>query len=347
MSVHTMAKRLIVVFCVFILGIGLWQPQTASAHAVLKQATPVQGSQLDESPDRITLTFNETLSEHLYRLKVFNQDMQLVTQQKPQLTKQKHRIVLDIPELSEGVYTVSYKVISADGHPVSGLYTFSVGKVAEQASALNAANNILLTGHSHSIFVFIVRIAYLLSLLFLTGWVLWTAIRPRTELQHDDRYRQVTKSLKIIYLLMLLGYGFVVLTNLISNLGDHSFISLFTQSMVGSSWLVSLFLIVIGFWLLGRSRIIDLCWVFIILLAEAINGHAFAFAPHVLTLLFDFLHLAAAALWVGGLVYIISLRKKQPALIRDFIPTFSKIALASIVVLIVTGALNTIYIFLE
>ncbi|MEB3103999.1 copper resistance protein CopC [Ferviditalea candida] len=41
---------------------------------------------------------------------------------------------LSLPKLSDGIYTVSYRVTSIDGHQVTGSYWFAVGKV-EQSRA--------------------------------------------------------------------------------------------------------------------------------------------------------------------------------------------------------------------
>ena len=56
----------------------------------------------------------------------------------------------------------------------------------------------------------------------------------------------------------------------------------------------------------------------------------------------DIIHLLAAALWAGGLLYILVYWKKQRDHVRQFLLIFSKVALVSIIVLIATGIASTL-----
>src|SRR5699024_1585741 len=140
--------------CTVVLSLTMVAVPSVSAHAILLSAQPSQGSHIDESPDKIVLTFNERLGGELYQLKVYDKNTESVTDQKATLNKNRHKLRLKIPELKDGVYTVQYKVISADGHPVDGLYTFSVGDVSSEATASSAGSNLLDTGHEHSVYGF-------------------------------------------------------------------------------------------------------------------------------------------------------------------------------------------------
>jgi copper transport protein len=79
--------------------------------------------------------------------------------------------------------------------------------------------------------------------------------------------------------------------------------------------------------------------IFIVFLiaAQTFSGHAFATDPPALTLFLDGIHLLAASIWMGGLVFIMLFLKNHRDLIMRFLPLFSKAALCSIVVLIITG----------
>ncbi|MDG0808717.1 copper resistance CopC family protein [Cohnella rhizosphaerae] len=100
----------------------------ASAHAVLEKAVPAQDAQLAAGPDFVELTFNERLDGGATaRLAVLNGDSKAVASGKPERISQGKGLRLALPKLGEGHYTVSYSVISADGHPVEGAYVFTVG----------------------------------------------------------------------------------------------------------------------------------------------------------------------------------------------------------------------------
>lgn len=311
-------------------------PHVASAHATLIEANPIQGSHLSESPEEVVLTFNERLGGGVYHLKVYDSDGALVTDEEATLGEQHRSLRVPLPALDDGVYTVSYRVISADGHPIGNSYTFSVGDV--QASVANAPAG----GHSHGDGgVFLIRIAYYAVLLFLAGMVLWRSWTKQPE-EVSRRYRVVSRRLKQAFLLLVLGWGIVEFSALLSASGGKAFVSLFVSTTTGATWLLSFILAVASFWVLGKSRWLDGIWVFLLLAAEAINGHALAFPPNVLTVPLDFIHLFTAAIWAGGLFYIVYFWKKHTDHVRQFLPTFSRAALVSIGVLIVSGVAMTL-----
>jgi copper transport protein len=316
-------------------------PQTVSAHASLVQANPEQGSRLSKSPHKVVLTFNERLDGQLYKLRVYDRNGKPVTEHQAKLSKKHRKLSLKLPPLDSGIYTVTYKVISADGHPVGSTYTFSVGHVSGAEAANRIENDSGMDGHDHSATTFIVRIAYYLALLFVTGWTIWGMVSRQSSGQPEEDHHRVSKFLKQMYLFFLLGFGFIEFASLLGGLGGNRWVALFTSSAVGLSWLISLVLAVAGFWILGRSKWIDGAWVIILLAAEAFNGHALAFHPVVLTILLDFLHLLTAAVWSGGLLYLIYFWKKDPEHAKRFLPMFSKAALVSLILLVITGTLNT------
>ncbi|WJH35010.1 copper resistance protein CopC [Paenibacillus sp. CC-CFT747] len=98
-----------------------------SAHAGLTKAVPEADSQMEESPPRVELTFNERIEEKLFTLKVIDEIGRSVTPNKPVINSTHTSLTLDLPQLHKGIYVVSYHVISADGHPVDGSYVITVG----------------------------------------------------------------------------------------------------------------------------------------------------------------------------------------------------------------------------
>jgi copper transport protein len=76
-------------------------------------------------------------------------------------------------------------------------------------------------------------------------------------------------------------------------------------------------------------------------LCKSINGHAVASQIPWAAIALDFVHLAAAALWVGGLTYLTLFKKENSA---RFLRLFSKAAMLSIILLAVTGSLFTLII---
>jgi copper transport protein len=96
----------------------------ALAHAALVSSDPADGAVLATAPDRLALTFNEPVSPTVLSL--------TGADGKARSLDHYHRedatLVIDAPaDLARGSYALNWRVISADGHPVSGASTFSIG----------------------------------------------------------------------------------------------------------------------------------------------------------------------------------------------------------------------------
>ncbi|MFY0408245.1 copper resistance CopC family protein [Solicola sp. PLA-1-18] len=105
---------------------------SADAHAVLVSSTPADGSTLATEPGEVSLTFNEPVSSPAY-LVVESPDGTELTQGEADVVDGtvSHRV-----ETSgqAGRYRLAYRVVSADGHPISGTlhYTVTAGRTVEQ-----------------------------------------------------------------------------------------------------------------------------------------------------------------------------------------------------------------------
>lgn len=338
-----MKKKVGYIFILIALLIGAFYPSNVWAHASLVEATPAPNSHLEKSPESISLTFNERLESDLYYLRVYDENGNEVTDTKAKMTDNLHGLSLKLPELETGVYSINYKVISADGHPIEETYIITIG---DAHIAGGNANQVSANGHQHGDTpFFILRLFYLLSILSITGWLFWGMASRIRSSSAKDAYRKGSKYLRIFLLVMIIGYGLVEFYSLLSGLGINELKSLLFGTTFGLAWVVMLGLSIIGFWILHRSKIIDSIWIMLFLLGEAITGHAITFQPAWFSTLLDLVHLAAAAIWISGLILIISLWKNHREFVKDFLPRFSKYALISITVLVITGSLLT-YIFI-
>nr|WP_189042419.1 copper resistance CopC family protein [Micromonospora sonchi] len=97
----------------------------AYAHNVLRKATPTQDAELDTAPTKVTLEFMERLNPKFTTITLSDADKQPVATSEPDVSGTKSTITIDAP-LANGVYTVAYRVVSLDGHPVQGSYKFTV-----------------------------------------------------------------------------------------------------------------------------------------------------------------------------------------------------------------------------
>ncbi|MEU8681261.1 FixH family protein [Streptomyces sp. NPDC048611] len=109
---------------------GLGGAAPASAHAALTGSTPAQGSVADRAPGQVTLTFSEGVAMSDDSIRVLNPQGERVDEKKLR-NLSSGRVVkygAGLPSgLRDGTYTVAWQAVSADSHPVSGAFTFSIG----------------------------------------------------------------------------------------------------------------------------------------------------------------------------------------------------------------------------
>ncbi|MFY1633961.1 copper resistance CopC/CopD family protein [Solwaraspora sp. WMMB335] len=97
----------------------------AAAHATLLGTDPADGALLAEAPARVTLTFNEQVQLRAGGIQLLDAAGTALDASARSVDT---TVVIDLPpELTDGTYVVSYRVISADSHPVAGGFSFAIG----------------------------------------------------------------------------------------------------------------------------------------------------------------------------------------------------------------------------
>jgi methionine-rich copper-binding protein CopC len=109
-----------------------------SAHAELVSASPVNGAMLADPPNLVELVFSENVGKPA-ALAVLGSDGDEVDGGELQIVNDTMQRAYDPSSFAPGVYTVSYQVTSADGHPVSGTLSFMVHGDGSSSSASSAA----------------------------------------------------------------------------------------------------------------------------------------------------------------------------------------------------------------
>jgi copper transport protein len=104
----------------------------AMAHTKLASSQPAPDETLQAPPLEIRLTFSGKLEDAVHTLKLFNGTGEQIELGEPVVGAGSKEISVPLPELSGGTYTVAFRVLSADGHPMEGSYKFMV-EAAEPA----------------------------------------------------------------------------------------------------------------------------------------------------------------------------------------------------------------------
>jgi copper transport protein len=105
-----------------------WTTQAAFAHAVLLESNPADGAILDRAPARIELRFNEAVTPVFLRV-VGPDGRPVLLGDTPVVVDRLLRMALPAQD-RPGAYLVSWRVISADAHPIGGAVVFTVGPAA-------------------------------------------------------------------------------------------------------------------------------------------------------------------------------------------------------------------------
>ncbi len=110
-----------------VLILALSHSTRIEAHAILVKSNPAQDASVTSAPEKVELWFNEGVGEEYAALAVIDAAGTRVDAKDAQRgTLDRALLSVTLPRLPEGLYTVRYRVLSADGHVVSGKFNFTV-----------------------------------------------------------------------------------------------------------------------------------------------------------------------------------------------------------------------------
>jgi copper transport protein len=341
-------------------------PASAFAHAALLKTSPSASVTLSHAPTRVALTFSEAIEPRFAIVSVTNKEAVQVTSGAPARSPGSPD-ELDVPleRLGEGWYLVFWRVISADGHPVRGAFTFAVGPNPGPAPqfVIPSLSETAVTPR-----LIAVRWIVFLSLLGAMGiFVLRVFVarplqreRPRALVVAFWTSTAVALVAIPIYALLATAQFALRPVTAVGTLVPLLERSAFGRGYLRLELLTALFAVAAGvvLWLdqgrTARRTIAELLALAGALLAAGaallvpgVAGHAAQTSPRTLSLLLDWLHLASAGVWVGGLVGLVVLWRSLPTARRMVglticVPRFSNVALGSVVVLLATGVASSI-----
>src|SRR5688500_7340232 len=130
-----MRKRLFWLFLIFLYC--AWAVPAVSAHALLVRSNPAANAVLEQPPVQVEIFFSEPLEAQLSSIRVFDSNNVSVDAGDVRVDPtDPTRLTVTLHPLADGVYTVTWKVVSSiDGHQTVGTFPFAVGDA--NASALD------------------------------------------------------------------------------------------------------------------------------------------------------------------------------------------------------------------
>ncbi|MGC4759106.1 copper resistance CopC family protein [Micromonospora trifolii] len=105
----------------------------AWAHNSLKTATPARDATLSSAPAEVTLEFMQRLDPAFTTIVLTDAAKRKLPTSDPVVTGAKSTVQVT-DTLPNGTYTVAYRVVSVDGHPVQGSYPFTVADPTSSAA---------------------------------------------------------------------------------------------------------------------------------------------------------------------------------------------------------------------
>jgi methionine-rich copper-binding protein CopC len=101
----------------------------AWAHNSLTKAVPDKSSTVTQRPGQVELTFLQKVDPEFLTIGVTDAQQQAVPLETPKAKGKVGTVAFSEP-LTNGVYTVTYQVVSLDGHEVKGSYKFTLNDPA-------------------------------------------------------------------------------------------------------------------------------------------------------------------------------------------------------------------------
>jgi copper transport protein len=354
MSTRRIARLCVVPALAAIFVIAAAAP--AWAHATLVSTDPALDGVTATAPSQLSLTYSENVEVSFGAVRIYTCDGKRVTTGAPRHSPATGRTVLvSVPKLADGVYIVSWRVISADSHPVQGTYSFRVGNGAAPSVNGCATETTAKSSRTVGVLFGIARGGVFTGLaLLIGGAVFLLLISGGTSAQRSTRKA------------MWVGWAVLVVSTVAavmlqgpyaagSGLGDAvkwSVVHDVLRTRYGHVTEVRLVLSAVALALLAtvgtafRGRRAPAWWLVLggvvaigLAATPGYAGHAATGDFTIFAVPLDTIHVLAMSVWLGGLVVLLlaALGGGFSGGLRRALTTFSRIAFWCVVVLIGSG----------
>lgn len=330
----------------------------ASAHATLERTDPSDGSVLAVQPAVIAAQFDESVGVSADSLRVFSPTGQRVDNGTTAHGAQDNIITISLRSgLANGTYTAAWHVISADSHPVSGAFSFSIG--APSKTSVNPTSIVTRASTFQGVAYGVARWAAYLSFALLAGTIVFLALCWPKGATARGSFRMIVigwTTLVASSVVQLLLQGVYASGLPLSRAFDPSVIQSTTATRFGTTIEIRLLIlaviapaVTIGVQRLGdarfgarmRSAALALLGTMGLAATWAATGHASTGIQVPLSVVSDILHLSAMAVWLGGLAMLtlVVLRApEKPKQAAAAVNRFSTVALTCVCIMIGTGS---------
>jgi copper transport protein len=329
----------------------LCAPAGAFAHAALVRTAPSASGTITPAPTEVVLTFSEPVEPRFAAVSVSDASGARVNAAPERLEGDPTTLAIPLKALPAGWYLVYWRVISADGHPVRGAFTFAVGPnagpapefvvptVSETAATprLVAARwiTILAAMAAVGLFVFQILIARPVRLVkpFAIATALSLVAAPLYLLFSTAQFslRSVLDvgALAPMFDVSAFGRGYLRFELCLALFAGAAAIALAIDRPERPRRSVAEILATSGALMAGAAA----------LLIPGVSGHPSQTSPRGFAMVLDVVHLSAGAVWIGGLLGLLLIPREH---VRRALPRFSTVAIGAVAALFVTGTIAAI-----
>lgn len=310
-------RRLLLAATLAVLAVLGFSASPALAHAELLSTDPAAGAVLASAPDVVTLTFSEPIDIGLGSVRLFDgtgDSIDVAAAEHPDGNSSEVRV--DLPALGNGSFVVDWRVVSADGHPIQGAFTFQVGPTANlEAGILDQILGSNHTGRVAGIGLTISRGVVIAAMAVVFGGLVVLAlgiVEPSRRIRSALMAGSVAGTLfGLVQLPLEVGYA---TGRSLGVLFDGDAWSTAWDTRIGTGWVLRALIIgVAGLALtLTIQRRSATWWKAAALVATIAVGVASAYGGHgaagrwvPVAVAATAVHVAAMAVWLGGLVMLL------------------------------------------
>ena len=290
--------------CILLTAVMLAASRPAAAHAVLLGSTPKAGEQLGTPPKDLTLNFNENVGPIFFKV-LDKAGKEVGKPGEIQLDGNNLHMTLS-EDLPNGTYVLTYRVVSADTHPVGATFLFAVGEPVAAAANVKAGEGAGASGWTAA--VAINRLALYVFMTLAAGAALFAVgmTVPPAAHQAGARLGFFAAAIAAIAYVMSIGLGgaemvmggpSVLLSGQSWRQGSGT--TLMPSALIG---VPAMLLLMFGLRAGANNSTPALLLGAVLGIASfLVTGHAATAAPVWLMATMVGIHLACAAFWLGAL----------------------------------------------
>jgi copper transport protein len=329
---------------------------------VLTHSTPHRAQTVETAPPQVQFDFNEPVEVSFGAVRVYDEEGDRVDDGeilRPNGSSESVAVRLR-DGLGDGVYTGTYRVVSADGHPVSGGFSFGVGEALPTGGSAPSVAELLEESDAGAEVegpYGVLRGLHYAALLFLIGAFAAAAVFwPRAGLAVGWPRRWVVAATGLGLVTAVLAIGLQGALGAGVGLGhvlDRTILEGSLDTRTGEAWAIRAGAWLVVLILVATAPKAPQRWLValagaalaVVAVSMPLAGHADTHSPAGLLVATDLVHLLAAGVWLGGLVALFAVYwpgRAAPENPDGITATaaFSRIALPAMLVLVAAGVLQ-------